>query len=474
VDVAVVGGGIAGLAAAHDLQRRHAEFVLLEASTRWGGVVRTEREGGFLMEGGPDTLLAQKPDAMRLCQELALADRVVPTNPDRRTVFVWHRGRLHHLPDGMVLGVPTRLSALAASRLFSWPGKLRMAADLVLPRRHAGGDESIASFVRRRLGGEALGRLGAPFLAGIHAGDPERLSVQATFPRLVEMERRHRSLIRALAAARSRDGAAGPPFFSLRGGLSDLVDALVSGLPAGRSRTGAAVRSLRRDRGAWVLDVGGREPLRARAVLLALPATVAAGLVQPLDPEAGALLAGIPYVSTAVVCLGYRRADVAHALDGYGLIVPDAARLRTTACSFFSTKFPGRAPDGHVLLRGFVGGARDPDVLALSDDELAGTIHREMAPILGLSVAPWLRRVFRWPGGTPQMQVGHGERIAALERRLAGQPGLFLTGAGLRVTGIPDTIGDARRAADAAVDWIARSNVPSGTYRPADGPASDT
>lgn len=473
MEVAVVGGGIAGLAAAWDLHRLGMPFVLLEADARFGGVIRTEESDGFLMEGGPDALLAQKPEALQLCRELGLDDHIVPTNPEQRTVFVRQGGRLHRLPDGMVLGVPTRLAPLARTRLFTWTGKLRMAADLVIPPRLSDADESIASFLRRRLGRQALRRLGGPFLAGIHAGDAERLSIRATFPRLVEMERRHGSLIRALAAARGGNGApAAPPFFSLQGGLAELVDALVARLPGERLRMRARVHSLRREGGAFLLGVQGQEDMRARAVVLALPAPRVAPLVASLDAEAGAVLSGIPFASTAVVCLGYRRGDVRHALDGYGLIVPDSEGLRATACGFFSTKFPGRAPEGHVLLRVFLGGARDPGVLEGSDADLMETAHREMAPVLGLAAPRVVGRVYRWPAATPQMLVGHLERVEALDRRLAGHPGLFLTGAGLRGTGIPDTLADARRMARAAVDWIRGNNIPSGTYRPVDDPAA--
>jgi protoporphyrinogen/coproporphyrinogen III oxidase len=472
VDVVVVGGGIAGLAAAHELHQRGADFLLLEASARWGGVIRSESASGFLMEGGPDALLAQKPDGVQLCRELGLGDRLVPTNPEQRTIFVRHGGRLHRLPDGMVLGVPTKLGPLASTDLFTWPGKLRMAADLVLPRRRSTDDESIASFFRRRLGEQALRRLGAPFLAGIHAGDAERLSVRATFPRLAEMESRHGSLIRALAAARRGNGTAGPPFVSLRGGLSEMVEALVSRLPGERLRAQAPVRALARRPDAYVLGVEGQGDVLARAVVVALPAPRAAALMDGLDAEIGARLRGIPFASSAVVCLGYRRADVHHPLDGYGLVVAESEGLRTTACGFFSTKFPGRAPDGDVLLRGFVGGARDPGVLALSDAELADTVHREMAATLGLRAAPRLSRVFRWAEGTPQMQVGHLELVATVDRRLAGHPGLFLTGAGLRGTGIPDTVADARGSAGQALDWTRGASIPSGTYRPADEPSA--
>lgn len=465
MDVAVVGGGIAGLAAAYELHRRGASVVVLEAAARWGGVVRSERTEGFLLEGGPDALLAQKPDAERLCRELGLADRIIATNPARRSVFVLHRRRLFRMPDGMVLGVPTRLWPLATTRLFTWRGKLRMAVDLVRPARRGDADESIASFFARRLGKEALDRLGAAFLAGIHAGDAERLSVQATFPRLVEMERRQRGLIRGLWRARAGGAAAAPPFQSLRGGLSELVDALVASLPAAATRLGARVRAVRREAGGFAIEVEGADTVPAAGVLLALPAPAAAPLLAPHDAEAAALLAGVPFVSTAVVCLGYRREQVAHPLDGYGLVVPDAEGLRTTACGFFSTKFPGRAPDDHVSLRAFVGSARDPDVLHLSDVAIDETVRRELGPILGLSGAPVLARVFRWPSATPQMLVGHLTRVAALDRRLASISGLAVTSAGLRGTGIPDTIADARRTAAHLLDAIGRNNVPSGTYR---------
>ena len=458
-DVAVIGGGIAGLTTAHDLHRRGIPFLLLEGSGRCGGVVRTERAGGFLMEAGPDTLLAQKPEALQLCRELSLAQRLVPTNTEQRTVFVLQGRKLHRLPDGMVLGVPTRLGPLARTRLFTWRGKLRMALDVVLPRGAANRDESIASFFRRRLGREALERLGAPFLAGIHAGDAERLSIRATFPRLADMEARHGSLIRALVAARPRGEVPPPMFYSLQGGLSELVEALLARLPSDRLRLGASVVALAREGGAYVAHVGGSEAVRARAVVVALPAPRAAPLIAPLDAEAGALLAAIPFASTAVVYHGYRRRAVAHPLDGYGLIVPEGEGLRTSACTFFSTKFPGRAPDDHVLLRGFLGGVRDPGILADDDDALADRVNRELAPILGLSGPPVLSRVFRWPSATPQMEVGHLDRAAALDRRFAGVPGLFVTGAGLRGTGIPDTVADARRTAAAVLDYAVGNNI---------------
>jgi oxygen-dependent protoporphyrinogen oxidase len=448
-DVIVVGGGIAGLAAALALHEAGRDALLLESSPRYGGVIRTETTGGFVIEAGPDSILAQKPEGLELCRALGLADRLIPTDPGVRTIFVLHGGRLHALPEGMMLAVPTRIGPFLRSGLFSWPGKLRMGLDLVLPRGRAAGDESIASFVRRRFGGEAVERLGEPLMAGIHAGDPERLSIRATFPRLVDLEARHRSLIRGMWGAR-RAPSTGSAFYSLSGGLASLVDALVARLPAARRRTRAAVTRLERRDGAFTVGLADGTAVLAKAVILALPAPAAAPLMAPLSAEAKGLLESIPFASSATIALGYRREDVAHRLDGYGFIVPRGEGLRCTACTFVSSKFAGRAPEGHVLLRAFLGGTRDPDVLSLPDAELVALVRRELGSVLGLRGSPSLERVYRWPRATPQMEMGHLARMARLEAIVGGMPGLFLAGAGLRGTGLPDTIADGQRAAAAA------------------------
>jgi len=458
--VAIVGGGIAGLAAAHVLAKRGIAFRLFEAAPTFGGVIRSERRDGFLMEGGPDAMLAQKPEGLALCAELGLTDRLVPTNPQQRAVFVLLKGRLHPLPEGMMLAVPTRILPFLTSGLFSWPGKLRMGLDLVIPARRETGDESIARFLRRRFGQEAVARLGEPLLAGIHSGDPERLSMEATFPRFVDLEQRHGSLIRGLWSAPRKETPGAPPasaFLSLQGGLGDLVAALVGRLPPEGLRSGCAVRSIVKTEKGFTLGVEGLEPVAARAVIVASPAPKAAPLVAPLDEILGRGLAEIPFASSATVLLGYSREDVSNPLAGYGMVIPKTEGLRTTALSFFSTKFPGRAPDGSVLLRAFVGGARDPSVLDLDDDALASLVVDEMRTVLGLQGRPRMVRVYRWPKGTPQMEVGHMARVAALESRAALVPGLFLTGAGFRVTGIPDVVGDARRTAEQAATFLERT-----------------
>jgi oxygen-dependent protoporphyrinogen oxidase len=453
--IAIVGGGIAGLAAAYELARRQADFVLLEASQRFGGVIVSEESDGFLLEGGPDALLTAKPEAVALCGELGLGERLVPTNPDERAVFVLRGGSLHPLPEG-VLGFPTRLLPFLRSGLFSWQGKLRMGLDLVLPRGESKDDESIAAFVRRRCGREAVERLADPLLAGIHAGDAERLSMACNFPRLLQLSRAKGSLIRGLLGSKpaAGGGAAPPPFLSLRRGLQELVEALTRALPPAALRRLSRVVSLRGESDAFVLELDGQPPERVRGVILALPAHSTAGLLAPTLPDAARPLASIPFADTATVLLGFRRCDVEHPLNGYGLVVPRGERLRTTACSFFSIKFPGRAPEGHVLLRGFLGGVLDPGILGLTDQALVSTVIEEMRPVLGIRGDPVLERIYRWPSGTPQMEVGHGRIVAEVEARLAECPRLQLTGAGLRGTGIPDAIADARRVASTAWEAV--------------------
>jgi oxygen-dependent protoporphyrinogen oxidase len=461
--VVVVGGGIAGLSAALALHQAGTEVLLVEAGTRLGGAIRTERADGFVIEAGPDAILAQKPDGLALCRAVGLGERIIPANPHTRAIFVLHRGRLHALPEGMMLAVPTRVWPLLRSGLFSWSGKLRMALDVVLPGRKDGADESIASLLRRRLGEEAVERLGEPLMAGIHAGDPERLSIQATFPRFSERQRPHASLIRSMREWRVPSTAPSSAFYSLAGGLEELVAAVQERIPAASIRLGARVSALCRRNGAFALTLAEATTIAAQAVIVAVPAWAAAPLLAQLSPAASLVLRTIPFASSATVALGFRRQDVAHPLDGCGLIVPRAEGLRCSACTFASVKFPGRAPEGHVLLRAFLGGERDPDVLRLDDATLAEIVRRELEPVLGLRGAPVLERVYRWPRATPQMLVGHLESMARLDAAVSQTPGLFVTGAGLHGAGLPDVIADGTRVARSAAAWLASRAVDEGS-----------
>lgn len=450
VDVVVVGGGISGLSAAYELQRRGVTVRLLEASERLGGVIRTERIDDWVIDAGPDSLLAQKPAAIQLCGELGIADRLISTELPR-TAYVLRDGRLRPLLAGSFLGFPVGLGALARSSLFSWPAKLRMACEVVVPRL-SGGDESIASFTVRRFGQEALDYLGEPLLAGIHAGDAERLSMEALFPRLVEAERETGSVLRSLRSLKVAPSPKGA-FVSLPGGLGDLVGALAGALRPGTVRLSSAVAALRR-LGVFAIDAQGVS-VQARAVIVCVPAYAAARMLRAIDTPLAAFCDAVPYASTATVALGYRREQVRHPLDGSGFVVPRVEQNPLLASTWVSSKWAGRAPDGHVLLRGFLGGGRDPRRLDQSDDELVRVAQDALTETLGIEGHPVLTRLSRYPRQSPQYEVGHLKRVASIETRLSGVPGLFLAGSGFRAIGIPDCIADGREAAARAAAFLA-------------------
>jgi len=452
----VIGGGVAGLAAAHRLVE-HArasaplDVILLERSERLGGSISTEHSGGFTIERGADAFLTEKPWALALCERLGIGERLIGTRAGDRRTYVVHQRRLVPLPDGFVLLAPTDVGALVRSPLFSWRGKLRMALDLVLPRRPDDAtDETLAAFVRRRLGREALERAADPLVGGIYTADPERLSLAATMPRFLELERRYRSLIRALHAevgARATAGARYGLFASHAEGMGALVAAVASRLPEGVVRLRTPVESLARDAQTWRVCSAGHS-FAADAVVLATPGFVAAELLAPLDPPLASDLAAIEYASSATITLGFRSADVP-ALRGFGFVVPAIERRPLLACTFSSRKWANRAPEGHELLRAFVGGARRPEVAELPDDVLTATVRHELEDLLGVTAAPVLTRIHRHPRAMPQYAVGHLDRLARIDARLAGLPGLALAGGAYRGLGIPDCVRSGEAAADA-------------------------
>ncbi len=462
VAVAVVGGGISGLSAAYELHRRNTPFVLIEKSERLGGVIRTEQAGGFTIDAGPDSIVTQKPAAIALCRELGLAARLIPTRTPR-TAYVVRDGVLHPLPPGSVFGIPTGIGPLAAQRLLSWRGRLRLGLELLAPRNRGNParkspeeisrDESIAAFFRRRFGAEATDYLAEPLLAGIHSGDVERLSMRALFPQFVEAERSHGSVIRAFrrnAAARASTTEGQGPFRSFPEGLETLPRALGARLPGHSVRRGIAVTGIEGGP-PYALETGAGSRITADQVVLALPAHAAAPLVAGVDGVLGRLCASFTDTSTAIVVLAFPRDAVLHPLRGSGFVVPRVEPgLSITAATWISSKWPGRAPGDHVLLRGFVGGARRPDAPALPDATLVDTVRGDLTRLLGIADDPVLARVYRWPRANPQHQVGHPERVAEIDRRLARLPGLRIVGAAFRGVGIGDCVAAGRDAGAAA------------------------
>ena len=457
IDAVVVGGGIAGLATAYELSKRNRSFVVLERAARAGGVILSEDVDGFTIDGGPDALLIQKPDGIRLCEELGLGDRLVVTKPPR-LAFIQRGGRLHPLPAASVLGIPTRFGPFARTRLFSWPGKMRMGAEFLVAPRRDESDESIGAFMTRRFGREATTYLAEPLLAGIHAGDVDRLSVQALFPRFVEAERTHGSLLRAFsrrpAGPVSVDGA----FKSLPGGLSEMVRALVTALGAENVRTGTRVDAIT-GRGPFRVRTSLAETIDTRAVIVATPAYATSELLRDRDAEIAQLTGEIPYASAATIALAFTRDNVRHPLNGSGFVVPRVEKTGILAGSWLSSKWPNRAPEGHVLLRTFAGGARDPEALQKSDRELVALSMAALRPLLDIRGEPLFTRIYRWERSNAQHEVGHVARVAAIERALEKHPGIFVTGSGFRGTGIPDCVADGRATARAVDTFLQAAMV---------------
>lgn len=461
--IAVIGGGISGLAAAHRLleraagENRRLDIRLFEASRRLGGVIATEQAGDFLIESGPDSFLSEKPWALGLAQRLGLTDELIGTREDLRRTYIVHGGKLHPLPEGFLLLAPTRFAPLVASPLFSWPAKMRMALDLVLPRRTDAGDESLQAFVERRLGRQVLERVAQPLVGGIYTADPAHLSLQATMPRFIEMEREHRSVIWAMwqqqrrAAASPSSGARWSLFVSFKGGMQTLVEHLARRMPEGLLQVGQPVEALaRRDDGRWTC---GRDELWD-AVVVATPAHAAARIVRDVAPELATELGAIAYASTAIVNLVYRREDIPHPLNGFGFVVPAIEGRTILAGTFSSLKYEGRAPSEWVLIRAFVGGALQPQLLEQDDERMERSVRGELQALLGSTAEPRLRRIARWNNSMPQYHVGHVQRRERISRLVALLPGLALAGNAYQGVGIPDCVHSGEQAADALFSHV--------------------
>ncbi|MEW4569660.1 protoporphyrinogen oxidase [Tautonia sp. JC769] len=466
--VVIIGAGLSGLTAAYRLAERSRtlrppiEVVVLEAQDRIGGAIWTDRVQGFTLEGGADSFITNKPHAVELCRSLGLGDQLIGTDDRFRRSFVVRNGRLVPVPEGFVLMAPQRLWPLITSPILSWRGKLRMLCDLVLPARRDEADESLASFVRRRLGREALDRLVQPLVGGIYTADPDDLSLHATLPQFPRMEREHGSLIRAAlrqgraARLEGQGGGSGARyslFQTLADGMDALPKALAASLPPGTLRLGSAARRVARQKneGAWRVELLDGPSLEADAVILAVEAHAAARLVDGEDKNLALDLRSIPYASSAIVQLAYPRDRVAHPLDGFGVVVPSVEGREILAVSFTSVKFPRRAPEDTVLLRVFIGGALQAHLFERNDEELTAIAVRDVQQLLGASGPPILSRVARHSRAMPQYTLGHLDRVASIRSRAGAHPGLILAGNAYSGVGVPDCARIGQEAAEAAL-----------------------
>jgi oxygen-dependent protoporphyrinogen oxidase len=459
--IAIIGGGISGLAVAFALeQQRHSgsvDYTLYEASARLGGVLRTEHIQDCIVEAGPDSFITEKPWAADLCRQVGLGDQLIGSNDVDRKTYVLVRGRLVPMPDGLMFLVPTKVLPIALSPLFSWSTKIRMAQELFHSSYAADSDESVASFVERHYGAEMVGRLADPLLSGIYGGEAASLSVRAVLPRFAEMERTHGSLGRAMLAVRKKmpcpPNKPTPPLFtSLKNGMQQLADAVVSKLNPVSLLTNTSVHSVQPEAGGWTVAAGLKSDF-FDAVILALPAPAAASILSTCSPELSGELAAIDYSSTITVALGYDR-DVRQSLPpGFGFLVPRTEGKRLLAATFVHNKFPYRAPEDRALLRCFFAGTNAETIWPLSDGAIVATVRNELQQILGLRAMPLFARVYKWKSATAQYGVGHLERLDRIERQRQQFGGLALAGNGYRGIGVPDCIRSGTEAVKQVLNY---------------------
>jgi oxygen-dependent protoporphyrinogen oxidase len=476
---AIIGGGIAGLAAAYELEKARAagaavEYTLFESRDRLGGSLATEIVNGAVLERGPDSFLTEKPAAIELCRELGLGEDLVPSNDAERKTYILVKNRLVPLPDGLMFLVPTKLIPTAMTRLFSLRTKLRMGMELLHPPRPSGDeDEAVASLVERHFGAEAVDRLADPLLSGIYGGDATQLSARTVLPRLVEMESEFGSLTRGMLAGHSKmkarakeaskknggsNGSSRPAprsiFTTLRNGLQQLVDTLQSKLNPDWVRVETPVSALRKVANGWTVEAGEVKE-NYDSVILCSPAWAAGVLLGAVDETLGEDLGAIPYSSSITVNLLYEEAALGKLPDGFGFLVPASEGRAMLACTFVHRKFLGRTPPGKAVLRAFLGGMKNEALLTEHDDVLVTTVRRELKEILGIEAEPKHTQVSRWRRAMAQYAVGHQVRAKRVAEHVAALPGLKLAGNAYDGIGIPDCIRLGRLAAK---ELIAASN----------------
>ncbi|OYD09655.1 protoporphyrinogen oxidase [Paludifilum halophilum] len=463
--VAIVGGGITGLSAAFYLKKEaeqrgwNLSLTLIESQNRLGGKIATEQTDGFVMEKGPDSFLERKPSAKQLVTDLGLEDQLVRNQTGQ--AYILHHSQLIPIPEGAVMGVPTRLAPFAFTPLFSPAGKIRAAGDLVLPRSRSEEDVSVGSFFRRRLGDEVVDKLIEPLLSGIYAGNIDRLSLMATFPQYVRMEKNHRSLIlgtkktRSSSATGNRSRPKGQ-FLTLKRGLSHIVDALEEYLSSSSLLKGTALQHMEPLREGYRLQLDSGEEITADAVVMAVPHSVvskalpAFDFLQRKEP--------LPFTSVATVIMGYDESSVFLDREGTGFVVPREEETTITACTWTHKKWPHTTPSGKVMLRCYVGRFGDEGIVDEPDDTIVNHVQKDLKKILNIQSPPEWTRVTRWRRAMPQYTVGHANWVQRLKEQTRHRlPGLFLTGASYSGVGIPDCIDQGKEAAREVLELLGKA-----------------
>jgi oxygen-dependent protoporphyrinogen oxidase len=464
----VIGGGITGLTAAYYLQKqlkqdgRSAHISVVEQSRAFGGKIHTLERDGFVIEKGPDSFLARKRPIIDLTRELGLLDELRAQNPKAKKTYILHRGKLHRMPPGLVLGIPTEMTPFMKTGLISPIGKARAMLDFLLPKRQESTDESLGYFLERRLGKEVLENIAEPLLAGIYAGDTHALSLQATFPQFQKMEKNRRSLILGMMTNKKNAQTEKPDvpaavqnsmFLTYRKGLQTLVNALVQALDGAALRTGESVKSLSRkgDQTEVVFEDGHSEIVDG--VIVTAPTYQAAKFFAHLP--ASEQLSKINYVSVANVIMAFDLKDIPITMDGSGFLIPRKEARTITACTWTSAKWLHTAPDGKMLLRCYVGRSGEEDWIHFDDQELVRKVRKDVAELMGIHAEPLFYEITRMPRSMPQYPVGHLSIVAEFRRELAeAMPGVYVTGAGFHGVGLPDCIRQGKEAAHQLTEYL--------------------
>jgi protoporphyrinogen/coproporphyrinogen III oxidase len=457
--IAIIGGGISGLSAAYYLEQERAagapvEYSLFESSDRLGGVMFSDKVGDCVVEGGPDSFLTEKPWANQLCAELGIANDLIGSNDSQRITYIVVKGKLIPMPDGLMFMVPTKLIPTALTRLFSWGTKFKMLGELLHPPRPVGKDETVAQMVERHFGSEVVDRLADPLLSGVYGGDAASLSVRAVLPKFVEMEENYGSLCRAMLAGRKKMAAMQkakgyspkPLFSSLKGGMQQMIDAIVAKLNPQSIRTSTAISQLTQKDGGWEL-ITPRGAEHFDSVIFATPARIASKMLAEIDAQLSEDLGKVEYSSSVTVTLGYEREQLKKCPPGFGFLIPRSEGTRMLATTFVHTKFPFRAPDNKALVRCFLGGANDQGVLKMSDEEITAVVRKELKQLAGLEAAPWFVKVYRWDRSMAQYTPGHLERIERIGATLKQMQNLSIAGNFYKGIGVPDCIRTGKEAA---------------------------
>ncbi|MGB3728853.1 MAG: protoporphyrinogen oxidase [Thermodesulfobacteriota bacterium] len=457
--IVVIGGGITGLSTAHRLTELQSEknldieVILIEKSDKLGGAVTTVKKDGFLIELGPDMFFTKRPWALNLSKRLGLENELIETNESKRGTYVLWKNKLVPVPEGFLMLAPSKIIPFLKTPLFSWSGKLRMLADLVISKK-AANDESLASFVRRRFGNEALERIAQPMIGGIYTADPEKLSLKATMPQFIEMEQKYGSVIKGMLYNKKESdkdsGARYSQFLSFTNGMQTLVNALEKSLPEQSIFLEESVNHIGRNNGNWEIQTEKRK-LTVSGVIVTTPSYHAASLMESIDPALATELSSIEYASSAVVICAYKIEHISQNINGFGFVVPNVEKSDLIACSFSSIKFDGRAPEGYILIRAFVGGALNPGILELKDDQIIDRAKSELKKILGIKDDPEFILIQRYRQAMPQYYLDHIEKVESIFGKLTKYKGLELAGNAYSGVGIPECVRSGELAAESII-----------------------